>query len=126
MKTFYYEVNEDNRIIWVDEVDRLNLIDPEITSPTIELESIEDVMIWNQGIVDGEIVDMFEDLDVDKTEEYQAELQHIQDWFKSTDWMVNKIIIGEWTENDKRWTDYLKERKAKRERQDELKALLGV
>lgn len=125
MKTFYYEVNEDNRILWVDEVDRLNLIDPEVTSPTIELESIEDVMIWHQGIVDGKIVDMFEEVEVDNTVNYNAELQAIQEWFVSTDWMVNKVVIGEWTENDKRWTDYLTERKAKRTRQDELKQLLG-
>lgn len=54
------------------------------------------------------------------------ELDEIKLWLKNNDWMPNKIITGEWTENDKRWTAYLKERKAKRTRQDELKALLGV
>lgn len=54
------------------------------------------------------------------------ELDEIRLWLKNNDWVPNKIITGEWTENDKRWTDYLKERKAKRTRQDEIKALLGV
>ena len=121
MKTFYYELNEDNRILWIDEVDRLNAIDPEITSPTIELESIDDVIIWQQGIVDGNIVDMF--VEPEDTVDAFAELQFIQDWFQSTDWIPNKILTGEWELTDERWLQYLEERKVKRNRQDEL---LGV
>ena len=54
------------------------------------------------------------------------ELTEIYQWFVENDYIPNKIITGEWTETDKRWTDYLKERTAKRKRQDEIKALLGV
>lgn len=56
----------------------------------------------------------------------EKELKQINIWFQEHDYIPNKIITGEWTENDKRWTDYLKERQAKRTRQDEIKALLGV
>jgi hypothetical protein len=45
MKTFYYEIDEDNRIVWIDEVNRANGVEPEIISFTIELESIEDIQI---------------------------------------------------------------------------------
>jgi hypothetical protein len=45
MKTFYYELNEENRIIWIDEVDRLNRIDTEIVSQTINLESIDSIQV---------------------------------------------------------------------------------
>lgn len=50
----------------------------------------------------------------------QEELWEIQKWFSDNDWVVNKIIVGEWTTDDERWINYLAERKAKRARQDEL------
>ena len=50
----------------------------------------------------------------------QEELWEIQKWFSDNDWIVNKIIVGEWTTDDERWINYLAERKAKRARQDEL------
>jgi len=48
------------------------------------------------------------------------ELQNITQWFKDTDWMVNKIITGEWATDDIRWTTYLQERAVNRARQDYL------
>lgn len=57
--------------------------------------------------------------------QYRKELQQIQSWFLANDWKVNKIVIGEWETNDVRWTDYLIERSAKRQRQDELNKLLN-
>lgn len=122
MKTFYYELNEDNRILWIDEVDRLNAIDPKITSPTIELKSIDDVMIWQQGIVDGNIVDMF--VEPEDTFDTFAELQFIQDWLQQNDYKINKHALGEYSDTDERWTSYLEERKEKLLRYNELELLL--
>ena len=68
-----------------------------------------------------------EKLSLKETElKYTNELSEIRLWLKNNDWIPNKIITGEWKNNDKRWTTYLNERKAKRKRQDELEVLLGV
>lgn len=54
----------------------------------------------------------------------KEELWEIQKWFSDNDWIVNKIVVGEWTTNDERWLNYLAERKVKRARQDELNQIL--
>ena len=54
----------------------------------------------------------------------QEELWEIQKWFSDNDWIVNKIVVGEWTTDDERWLNYLAERKVKRARQDELNQTL--
>lgn len=118
MKTFYYQLDENNRIIWIDEVERIE------GSPTIELDSIEDIQPYYDSIQDGKVV-RIQELQYDETPDYAGELTVIQEWFASTDWMVNKVITGEWEDTDDRWRWYLVERRLKRERQDELKQLLG-
>ena len=55
----------------------------------------------------------------------KEELWEIQKWFSDNDWIVNKIVVGEWTTDDKRWINYLAERKAKRTRQDELLLIIN-
>jgi len=125
MKTFYYEINEDNQIIWIDEVDRLNAIDPDIVSPTIELETIEHINIWWDKIIDGELVQGdFEEVDTTQ-EDLKAELMGIQQWFIDNDWIPNKVITREWEEDDERWITYLADRRIYRHRQDEINELLG-
>jgi hypothetical protein len=126
MKTFYYELNEDNRILWIDEVDRLNMIDSTIVSPTIKLETIEHINIWWDKIINGKFVQGdFEELDTSE-QDLKAELLFIQQWFIDNDWIPNKIITGEWETTDPRWIEYLSERQIKRTRQDEIKNFLEV
>ena len=55
----------------------------------------------------------------------KEELWEIQKWFSDNDWIVNKIVVGEWTTDDERWINYLAERKAKRARQDELLLIIN-
>lgn len=55
----------------------------------------------------------------------KKELSEIQKWFIDNDWKINKIVIGEWTKDDERWTTYLEERQIKRNRQDELNQILN-
>lgn len=62
----------------------------------------------------------------EKISEIEKELKQINIWFQQNDYIPNKVLTGEWEATDKRWTDYLKERAAKRKRQDELKEMLGV
>ena len=54
----------------------------------------------------------------------KEELWEIQKWFSDNDWIVNKIVVGEWSTDDERWLNYLAERKVKRARQDELNQTL--
>ena len=55
----------------------------------------------------------------------KEELWEIQKWFSDNDWIVNKIVVGEWATDDERWLNYLAERKAKRARQDELLLIIN-
>lgn len=56
----------------------------------------------------------------DKARETKRRLNEIQKWFRDTDWIVNKIVVGEWSVDDPRWIDYLNQRKVMREEQDFL------
>ena len=55
----------------------------------------------------------------------KEKLWEIQKWFSDNDWIVNKIVVGEWATNDERWLNYLTERKIKRARQDELLLIIN-
>ncbi len=55
----------------------------------------------------------------------KEELWEIQKWFSDNDWVVNKIVVGEWTIDDERWLNYLAERQVKRKRQDELLLIIN-
>jgi hypothetical protein len=120
MKTYYYELDSDNRILWISEENQRE------DSPTIELESIEDINVWWDKLIDGKIVkaNLESENEFDK-EGLKAELVYIQQWFKENDWKPNKIITGEWVSDDVRWKSYLLERQVKRTRQDEINELLG-
>jgi hypothetical protein len=51
------------------------------------------------------------------------QLQDIQAWLKAHDYIINKHLLGEYKDNDKRWTDYLQERKEKLEQYNALEVL---
>jgi len=52
------------------------------------------------------------------------ELQEIASWFSQSDWIPNKVVVGEWDPSDQRFVSYKVERLAKRARQDEINSLL--
>lgn len=54
------------------------------------------------------------------------ELKEIREWFASTDYIPNKVVVGEWEESDERFVAYCEERKTVRARQDEIRTLLGL
>ena len=43
----------------------------------------------------------------DKAEAKAKRLAEIDRWLKANDWKVNKVYLGEWKEEDPRWTEYL-------------------
>lgn len=55
-----------------------------------------------------------------------VELGEIQKWFSQTDYIPNKVVVGEWPETDERWIAYKEERTRKRARQDEILKEMGT
>ena len=55
-----------------------------------------------------------------------VELGEIQKWFSETDYIPNKVVVGEWPETDERWIAYKEERARKRARQDEILKEMGA
>lgn len=96
------------------------------TKPYIDINETElkKIRLGITKLVNGKLVHN-EDLFLKRTQ-YKLELRQIDDWFKENDWRVNKIVIGEWTTDDERWTTYLTARANKRARQDVLNALLNA
>jgi hypothetical protein len=62
-------------------------------------------------------------LDYNPNADTLIQLQDIQTWLKAHDYMINKHLLGEYKDNDKRWKDYLQERKEKLEQYNALEVL---
>lgn len=79
---------------------------------------------------EGDIV--FSDQDLELVESYSIpvnidkfyEMGEIKRWLSENDYKVNKHALGEYSDTDKRWTSYLKERKEKLLKYNELEILL--
>ena len=79
---------------------------------------------------EGDIV--FSDQDLELVESYSKpvnidkffEMEEIKKWLVENDYKVNKHSLGEYSDTDKRWTSYLKERKEKLLKYNELELLL--
>lgn len=56
----------------------------------------------------------------------KQEKEEILKWLFDNDWKVNKFVLGEWTTNDVRWQEYVNERDMKRQRYDEVIALMSI
>lgn len=54
----------------------------------------------------------------------EIERIEIFQWFADNDYKINKHTLGEYSDTDERWTSYLKERKEKLLRYNELELLL--
>ena len=55
---------------------------------------------------------------------YKQEMSSIKSWLNANDYIINKHTLGEYTDTDSRWLNYLSERKVKLERYNLLEALL--
>ena len=93
--------------------------------PTLEVseEELKKIKVGYTKIVDNKLI-FNDDIYLNKVN-IKKELAEIQKWFFDNDWKINKIVIGEWTKDDERWTTYLEERQIKRNRQDELNQILN-
>ena len=70
-------------------------------------------------VVDGNLVEVRYEETPEK-ETLEAELYEIEMWLGANDWKVNKVVVGEWSNDDPRFTEYLSQRLIKRNRRDEI------
>lgn len=50
----------------------------------------------------------------------QKEMAEIKRWLNENDYIINKHILGEYTDDDERWVNYLEQRAEKLARYNEL------
>ncbi len=81
--------------------------------------------VWNgEHFVEGM---SFDEIDGLKTcEALRNEKTAILQWFAETDYIVLKVFRGNWTEDDVRYQEYLKNYEQKKSRYDEVEHLLGL
>lgn len=119
MKT--WKIN-DKVLIHADEGCKLKLSDGSLVvlykaSADEDISLIEEVYVVGNTIIDEETF---------TRRSLLHELKEIQDWFLSTDYIPNKVVVGEWDKDDERFVSYCQERATKRIRQDEIKTILGI
>jgi hypothetical protein len=52
------------------------------------------------------------------------EIKEIELWFQKTDYFANKVIRGEWSQNEPKWVAYKQEALIKSKRLEELRELV--
>ena len=57
--------------------------------------------------------------------EANAKKENAMKWLAENDWKINKRTLGEWAEDDERWTAYLADRAKVRADIDEAEAVLN-
>jgi hypothetical protein len=48
------------------------------------------------------------------------ERDKIKQWLTTNDYKVNKVVVGEWTETEPKWLEFLEQRKIKVARLNEI------
>jgi hypothetical protein len=122
MEKIYY--NKDGWVcerypydIPVEDEKRFIEVDEDTKSLTMSCETHKSWRVKNGKL----FIDTYEETPI--KEILVAELESIQNWFRQTDWIPNKILTGEWQDTNPRWIEYKKERSIKRARQDEINKL---
>ena len=125
MKKINYKLDKNNYIT------SYTVIPFDQNKPHIEIEDTSLITIGKTRIIDNVLdnngegnISYQKKLARKNQEPLRKELKEIQKWLADNDWKVNKIVTGEWTTYDERWTSYLIERTEKRNRQDEINELL--
>jgi hypothetical protein len=120
LKKYYYELNHENRILWINEKDLTE------NSNYIELENLDNIEVWYNGIINNQVV-VIEELKYDTTsvEAPAQEMKSILKWLLDNDYKINKHTLGEYSDSDERWTTYLIERQLKLSRYNELENIIN-
>ena len=103
----------------------------------IEIDNVDRVHLGYSQIINGEFYENFanyeEHLNQVKQQEqkqelvdtYKQEMNAIKSWLNANDYIINKHTLGEYTDDDYRWLNYLAERKVKLQRYNELEVILN-
>ena len=126
----YFKIDEKNRVVLqiADEFAEGLEIDnaTAFTAETIPSVEHDETLCYNpeNGTFYTEKVEI--------TEEQKAKAaamekkENAMKWLADNDWKVNKHMLGEWTEKDKRWAAYLADRAKARAEIDEAEAVLAT
>ncbi len=93
----------------------------------VDEETLKKIKVGKTKVVNGKLENLVEPIseeDRKTRQKLKGELNGIYSWLSANDWKINKIALGEWETTDERWLEYLKERKEKRTRHDEIVSLL--
>lgn len=104
----------------------------------IEIDDVEKVHLGYSQVINGEFYENYylynEHLGQVKAKEeqeaiinsYKQEMASIKSWLNANDYIINKHTLGEYSDTDYRWLNYLAERKVKLARYNELEIKVGV
>lgn len=102
------------------------------TYSEMEIDNVDRVHLGYSQIINGVFYENFANYNdhlqaVRKAEQEQSrintikqEMASIKAWLNANDYIINKHTLGEYTDTDPRWTNYLAERKIKLARYNEL------
>lgn len=87
--------------------------------------SIE-IEIENPELIHFGISQFINGVFVENKERYEAqqEMFKIKQWLNLNDYIINKHVLGEYTDADEKWLNYLEERKVKLARYNELEKVV--
>ncbi len=116
--TVYYSLNENQTI------KKMSMKPFEGSVGTTEIDNLP-IQYYNNfsKVVNGNFV--LRETEYKHYMDLKKEKQEILQWLSDNDWKINKIVIGEWSTTDYRWTSYLDERYIKRLRLDEVVTLIS-
>lgn len=105
----------------------------------MEIENVEKVHLGFSQVINGMFYENYysynEHLNQVKAKEeqetlinsYKQEMSAIKKWLNANDYIINKHLLGEYSDTDYRWLNYLAERKIKLARYNEIEILvMGV
>lgn len=102
----------------------------------MEIDNIDRVHLGYSQVINGVFYENFanynEHLESVKRAEQEEqrinaikqEMAEIKAWLNANDYIINKHTLGEYTDTEPRWTNYLAERKVKLARYNELELLV--
>lgn len=102
----------------------------------MEIEDVEKVHLGYSQVINGVFYENFANYNghlesVKQAEQEQSrintikqEMASIKAWLNANDYIINKHTLGEYSDTDPRWTNYLAERKIKLARYNELESEL--
>lgn len=141
-----YLLNENNVIIALQYVvihnakskTGYNLVAENVELPSnptyreMEIDNVDRVHLGYSQVINGVFYENFANYNdhlesVKRAEQEQQrintikqEMASIKAWLNANDYIINKHTLGEYTDTDTRWTNYLAERKIKLARYNEL------